>query len=73
MHSPVCGPASGSTPDAQRAQQERRSSIATPAELPETLSDGPHPAQPMRLLMLLLLLLLLLLAVGCCIHRRCPP
>eukprot|EP00966_Prymnesium_polylepis_P160237 3704634-Prymnesium_polylepis.1 len=47
MHSPVCVPASGSTPDAQRAQEERRSSIATPAEPPETVSDGPHPAQPM--------------------------
>eukprot|EP00966_Prymnesium_polylepis_P322918 7379145-Prymnesium_polylepis.2 len=46
MHSPVCVPASGSTRKAQRAQEERRSILATPAEPPETVSDGLHPAQP---------------------------
>eukprot|EP00966_Prymnesium_polylepis_P123988 2867172-Prymnesium_polylepis.3 len=46
MHSPVCGTASGSSLEAHRAHEERRSSNATPAEPPETTPGTTHPAQP---------------------------
>ena len=45
-HSPVCDPASGSTPHAQRAEEECRSSFATPAESPERAPDTKQHAQP---------------------------